>query len=654
MAAHQKPINPLRTVKTACSRDCPDACTIEVTVDARGRALRLTGDKEDPVTGGFLCERTRRFLSRQYAEDRFTSPMMRRDGVLRSVPWEEALDAAAEALLAARQNHGAASILHYRSGGSLGILKQLSDLLFARFGPVTVKRGDICSGAGEAAQELDFGVSESHDLFDLLESRLILLWGKNPHVSSVHLLPVLKEAKRRGSTLIGIDPIRTRAASLCDHFLCPRPGADYAIAMAVARHLFEAGAVDPEAEGYCDNLPVLQGLAFERTFEAWAEQADVPNQELRALADAYATTKPAAILVGWGMGRRRNGARTIRALDALGAISGNLGVPGGGVSYYFGRRSAYDNDFGAPTPPPPRTLAEARLGPEILAADNPRIQVAWITAANPVSMLPESETVRAALEAVPFTVVVETHPTDTTEVADLVLPTLTLLEDDDLLGAYGNHWLRASTPAVSPPPGPKHELEIWQAMASRLGVDLGGSVESWKRRAMGRLEGAGVTLEQLRAGPVRNPFAKNVLFAERTFPTKSGKVQLLDEPAGPPPATSAAFPMTLLAVSTPKAQCSQWAGRPPVGPPEVWVHPSRGLGLPEGHEVWLESELGRMRVVLRLDPDARVDVARMDKGGMLRDGRCANHLVRAEETDLGGGAAYYDQPVRLVPMAPEE
>lgn len=609
--------------------------------------MRLSGGKADPVTRGFLCERTRRFLSRQYGEDRFTRPMLRRGGRLTPVSWEEALDTAAAVLATARRDHGPASILHYRSGGSLGMLKHVADLLFARFGPVTVKRGDICSGAGEAAQELDFGVCDSHDLFDLLNSRLILLWGKNPHVSSVHLLPVLKEAKRRGAVLIGIDPVRTRAASLCDRFLCPRPGTDYAIAMAVARHLFEEGAVDPKAERYCDNLDAFRALAFERSFEARAEEADLRPEELRGLAEAFATTEPAAILVGWGMGRRKNGARTIRALDALGAVSGNLGVSGGGVSYYFGRRAAYDTDFGESLPPPPRTLAEARLGPEILAAENPSIQVAWITAGNPVSMLPESDTVRAALDRVPFTVVVDTHPTDTTEVADLVLPTLTLLEDDDLLGAYGNHWLRVSRPAVAPPSGPRHELKIWQALATRLDVDLEGTIDTWKRRAMGRLEGAGVTLERLKAGPVKNPFAKPILFEDRRFATRTGKVQLLDRPADPPPATNEDYPMTLLAVSTSRAQCSQWAGPLPEGPPEAWVHPSRGLDLSDGDVAWLESEVGRIRVVLRFDPNARIDVVRMEKGGMLRDGRCANRLVRAEETDLGGGAAYYDQPVRI-------
>jgi len=161
---------------TACTRDCPDACSIVVTVE-NGRATRLQGDKEDPVTRGFLCYRTSRFLHRQYRSDRFTTPMLRVDGRLKAIGWDEALDLVAEKLQAYRAADGPASILHYRSGGSLGILKAVPSHFFECFGPTTIKRGDICSGAGEAAQVLDFGLSDSHDLSDLDNSRTMTIAG---------------------------------------------------------------------------------------------------------------------------------------------------------------------------------------------------------------------------------------------------------------------------------------------------------------------------------------------------------------------------------------------------------------------------------------------------------------------------------------------
>jgi len=145
------------------------------------------------------------------------------------VSWDEALDFAARELLRIRAESGPAAIFHYRSGGSLGALKHLSDYFFEKFGPVTTKRGDICSGAGDEAQMLDFGEEDSHDIFDLLSSRNIILWGKNPVISSPHLVPVLKDA--RASKLL-IDPVWHKTARLCDAFVQPRPGGDFSLAMA--------------------------------------------------------------------------------------------------------------------------------------------------------------------------------------------------------------------------------------------------------------------------------------------------------------------------------------------------------------------------------------------------------------------------------------
>ena len=659
--------------RTACNRDCPDACSLLVTVrDGRGVALR--GDPDDPVTKGFLCERTSRFLLRQYDASRLQRPLLRRgaerrgargaarfDQPLQEIGWDEALDLAAERLRAIRDESGPAAILHYRSGGSLGLLKPVADFLFERFGPVTVKHGDICSGAGEHAQELDLGVSDSNDLFDLLESRCIVLWGKNPHTSSVHLLPVLHEARKRGAAIIGCDPVRTRAAELCDPFLRPRPGADFWLAMGVARFLFDHGLTDPQASSWCDHFEEFEALVHRHSFEEWVGAADVPAQKAARFAELYGHG-PSALLVGWGLGRRRNGCATTRALDALGAITGNLGVRGGGVSYYFRRRAAFDLSF--VTGAKARSFSEPLLGPAILAARDPAIRAVWVTAGNPVTMLPESNTVRAAFAHSEFNVVVDTHPTDTTDVADLVLPTLTLLEDSDLLGAYGNHWLRAAQPALAAPlaadsgnghlpepdpraEGPRHELHILQALAERLGLDaLAGSLDDWKHRLLSRLEPEGVTLDRLRAGPVRNPFAPPVLFEGRRFLTPSGRVNLLTEEALPPPADGD-FPLTLLAASSPKAQSSQQSLPTAPGPPDLSVHPEAAAGFADGDVVVLQSRVSELRVRLRLDPTLRPDVAHMAKGGQIRDGACANLLVAAVESDAGGGAAYYDQGVRL-------
>lgn len=635
------------TRKTACSRDCPDACSIVVTVED-GKAVHLAGDRDDPITQGFLCERTNRFLFRQYAADRLTSPLLRKGGRLTPVSWDEALDYCAEKLLAIKAESGPEAIMHYRSGGSLGILKAVPDYLFDLFGPVTTKRGDICNGSGEWAQEADFGISESNDIFDLLNSKLIILWGKNVHTSGPHLLPILRKAKANGTKIVAIDIWETKAATIADRFIKPAPGADYALAMGIARHLFENGGIDRDAPEYCENFDAFKALAFDMSMDDWARQAGVPIQEIRDLGAMMIEHAPVGIQVGWGLARRRNGAATVRAIDALGAISGNVGIPGGCVSYYYGRRTAFDTTFAPNRKKSPRTLAEPKLGAEILAANEPPIRAVWITAGNPVTMLPDSRVVADALRSRDLVVVVDTHPTDTTDIAHVVLPTLTLLEDSDLLGAYGNHQLRTSVPAIDPPAGARHEIEILQGLAKRLGLGsaLAGSVDDWKKRCLTKLEPAGVTLERLEAGAVKNPFAAEVVFAGRKFKTPNGKCRLMTEHALPPIRLRPDFPFTLAAISTPKGQSSQWSCEL-TGPAEVFIHPDSARGFRDGEIAYVESRRASMEVIVRTDPKVRREVMVTAKGGMIRQGRCSNLLVSATLTDFGEGCAYYDEPVRL-------
>lgn len=636
--------------RTTCNRDCPDACGIVATVE-NGRVVKLAGDPDHPVTQGFLCYRTNRFLERQYDPDRLTAPMERQvDGSYRAIGWDAALDRIARTMLRIREESGPAAILNYRSGGSLGVMKHVIDYFFERFGPVTIKSGDICSGAGDEAQSTDFGVEEAHDLFDLLHSKTILLWGKNPQISNVHLLPVLKRAREQGARLIMIDPVRHRGAELCDTVLQPRPGGDIALAAGVMRRLFERGRVDPDAASYCDHLDALRASVEAHPLEHWAGLADVSVEQLTELADAYADG-PSAILVGWGMQRRRNGSATVRMLDALGAISGNLGVAGGGVSFYFWRRRAFELGFSRGLEVAPRSIPEPLLGAGILEASDPGIRMVWVSNANPVAMLPESATVERALASRELTVVVDSFMTDTARAAHLVLPTTTMLEDDDLVGAYGHHWIGEVRPVVPAPDGVRSDHEILAALAPRVGLngDLTASTTDWKRRMLARVAPRGASLEALAHGPVRNPEAAEVLFADRKFETPSGKVNLIHTFDAEPPRPSAERPLLLMALSTRKAQASQTTAAAQQGPLECTVHPDAAVGFSEGQVVRLESELGEIEVRLRFDARQRRDVALTDKGGWHRRGRSANALIRARATDAGGGACYYDEPVRLLP-----
>jgi anaerobic selenocysteine-containing dehydrogenase len=633
--------------KTLCNRDCPDTCGIVASV-REGRVVKLRGDPDHPVTRGFLCYRTNQFLERQYSPERLTRPLLRKSGQLVPVGWDEALDHVASGLRRIIDESGPAAIFHYRSGGSLGLLKVLSDYFFEQLGPVTVKRGDICSGAGEAAQELDFGVSDSNDLSTLAHARHILLWGKNVHVSNPHIIPVLDAARAQGTEVVLIDPVAHAGARRFDAYHQLAPGGDFALAMAVAHVLFERGHVDPRAGEYCDGLSEFRAMAMARDVSSWCREADASVTLAEDLAQRLGPGKPCAILVGWGMGRRSNGGAIVRALDALGAISGNLGIPGGGVSFYFRRRRAFDTSFVRGPAAAPRSIPEPMFGKMLAEASDPPIRALWVTAANPVAMLPDSARSARAVEALELSVVVDSFLTDTARLSTVVLPTTTLLEDDDLLGSYGHHMVGVSQPVVAPPEGVKTDLEIIQQLAERLGLGakLAGSARDWKRRLLAPLAAAGVRLEDLEQRPLRNPLASEVLFADRRFFTPNGRVNLITEMPAPRPPVDPAYPLDLLALSTRDAQSAQWAHAAP-NPLVATVHPDAASGIGDGERAELVSALGALQVVVRHDDRQRRDVVLLPKGGHHHLSACANSLLEARLTDLGEGGALYEQRVRL-------
>ena len=633
--------------RTTCNRDCPDVCALEAEV-VEGRLVSLKGVKDDPVTKGFLCPRTTRFPHRQHSPDRLTTPLRRIDGELQPISWPEALDLCAEKLKEARDDHGPESIFHYKSGGNMGYLRALIDVFFDQFGPVTVKRGDICSGAGEWAQEQDFGLCDSSDPEDLLNSKLIVVWGKNIHTSSVHLLPIIMEAKKQGIKIVGLDPVPTRTSRIADLFLCPRPGTDGQLALALVSYLSsQPNGIDPEAADYCENLEEFLALANSTPLEKRVEACGLKLSEALEFFKLYHENRPSSILVGWGAPRRANGALTVRVMDGLAAVSGNVGLPGACTSFYFQRKRHFSRRALPAEVEPPRTFSEARLGPELQHADPP-VRLAWITAGNPAAMLPDSRTIAEELKKIDFTVVVDTHHTDTTACADLILPTLTLVEDDDLLGAYGNHYLRVSQPVMNPAGEARHELWIFQELAKRVGLEglLEGTPREWKERLLD----PSVDRAVLDGEVIRQPGAPKVVFQNRVFPTPTGKVRLTTVEPPVPQGEFHKFPFRLMALSHPDSQSSQWSVEPPEYPeaqiseqaPEAWRC---------GSLARLESRKGGFSVRLRRVANLHPEVVLLPKGGSgMFGGWCPNDLIDAQETDHGGGACFYEQPVRLVPI----
>jgi len=288
---------------------------------------------------------------------------------------------------------------------------------------------------------LDFGEEDSHDIFDLLNSRNIILWGKNPVISSPHLVPVLNDA--RASKLL-IDPVWHKTARLCDAYAQPRPGGDFSLAMAAARLLFERGWTDPGFENYCDNGPVFRALALTHSVQVVRGRGRVAGGGGGRRAPA--ARGPTAILVGWGMARRVNGGSIVRALDALTAISGN-----------WASRAAAS----------PTTSSAGRRSTHLIKGIRARRAPCWSRSSgrgdgfkDPRSALsgsprqPGGDAARvghgrpgAALAR--FRLRVDAWPTDSTRAATLVLPTTHAARGRDLVARTDTLGRRVA--AVAPP-----------------------------------------------------------------------------------------------------------------------------------------------------------------------------------------------------------
>jgi anaerobic selenocysteine-containing dehydrogenase len=633
------------TVRTACTHDCPDACSLLVTVE--GSRVRIQGDPEHPITRGFVCYRVHRHALRLRHPERLTHPLRRTRGGWQALGWEQALNLCAERLGDALRL-GAPSILPVGGGGSLGLSKELLWHFFHSLGPVTTVRGGVCGEAGAAAQRADFGELAGHDYTDLRHSAAVVLWGKNPVATGVHLVPFLAEARRRGAPVWVVDPVPTESTRLADRVVRVRPGGDGCLALAVLRRLHDAGQLHGPSLARVEGLAALEQLLGRRTAAGWADEAGVALDEVEALARLY-LTRPVATWVGWGLQRTSRGGFNLRCIDALGLLTGQIGICGGGVSFGCSRRRGLDLSPLAPAAG--RTVAAPTLGPELSALDDPPLRFAYVAGANPVNQHPDSHALRRALERPEtFVVVADAFLTDTARAADLVLPVALMLEEDDVVGSYQHHFVARAHRAVPPPDGVRGDLWIARQLHRRLGLPRDPLLDD-PQAALARITAPWFSDAGAQMQWARNPAQPAIPFADR-FPTPSGKARLVGAPPADTPADDddpRDYPLTFLTLSSRRWQTSQLTAEEQQGPPECLVHPGDAGGLRDGDRARLVSPLGVLEVQLRLEPGLAEGTCVVRRGGWICRGRGVNPLIRGRPTDLGGGTAFYAQRVRLEP-----
>jgi anaerobic selenocysteine-containing dehydrogenase len=469
--------SPEHIVSSVCPLDCPDSCSLDVMVQD-GRVTAIDGSSLNPVTGGFICAKVRRFPDRVYGADRLLYPAVRTgakgQGAFARASWNEALGLIAERLREVRERWGGEAILPYSYGGSNGLLTQdTSDAaLFRRLGTSRLAR-TVCAAPTGAANMALYGKMASVAYEDCVDARLIILWGVNPSVSGIHLVPYVREAQRRGAKLIVIDPRTTTLATQADIHLAVRPGTDLPVALAIHRHLFENGGADRSfLAKHARNVDRLRASAEPWTFDRAAAEADVPADALRQVADMYAAASPALIRCGWGQERNRNGGSASLAILALPAVGGKFGVRGGGyamsnsASWNIGRSWVRDPE------PQTRIVNMNHLGRALTEYQAPPVQALFVYNSNPAATSPDQTRILAGLSRDDlFTVVFEQVMTDTAFFADVVLPATTFLEGYDLARGYGPISLRLGRPVIEPVGEARSNADVFGELLQRLDLD---------------------------------------------------------------------------------------------------------------------------------------------------------------------------------------
>ena len=644
----------MKEVITTCTRDCPNSCGLVATVKD-GKLLKLTGSPDHPLTKGVACGKTSKYIQRVYSEERVIHPMKQKKSGWKRVSWDTAFDQIAERMETIRSQDGPEAILYYQGYGERTALKLLNRYFFNLFGGVTTLRGSLCGGTGQAAQNLDFGRRISHDPLDHYHSKAMILWARNPASTNISLVPIIKKIKKAGGRIIVIDPFRNRSVALADRHIAPTPGRDIYLAMAAARMIFDHGAEDLDfLEKQSIGAAEFKELVYRYNPAELCLMAGVTQEDVSYLAETLMTYHPAATLLGWGLHRHKDAHYSIRAIDALGAVAGNIGVSGGGVSQGFEEYGPYDPRYwGDDLHPKRRTLLMPMIGDEIINAANPKIRMIFTTAANPVCMAPNHAKVGKAFQQTEFVVYSGHFMDDTADLADLFLPATTFLEEDDVMASYGHNYVGPVNQAIAPVGECLSEFQMFVALAKRFpfALQFCRSADAWLHDICSPIRAWGCSMEALRKGPFRIP-EPMVPYCDKQFETPSGKYQFLTE-FDPKKLewSQPDYPYTLLTVAPHEYICSErtLGEHPPL--PVVICHPTEAekRNVADGMTIFVESAEGRIRAKLKTDHTVRRDCVVTERGGWIKAGHGLNRLTSDRVSTVGDGTPYYDTVINLHP-----
>jgi anaerobic selenocysteine-containing dehydrogenase len=666
---------------SVCPLDCPDTCSLLVTVED-DKVVRVRGSDANPFTKSAICNKVARgYPEFVHGENRLTVPLRRTgakgEGRFEEISWTQALDTIHDRFTAVIGTHGPQAIAPFNYAGPHGAIADhaMSARFFNKLGATQLNRGALCGGVKHEAYTSVFGGLPGTAPEHAEDAKLIVVWSNNVTVSNLHLTSIIERARKKGATLVVVDPKRIKIAERADLFLPLEPGTDTILAWAITAELERTGDldnafVDRWVLGFDEYMTKARRISISDA----AAICKLPEDDIRRFSDFFRTYAPAAISIGNGLERNRNGGAGIRALLALAALAGTFGVRGGGViakaGNAFPRTPArlQRPDF---APKNVRTLNIIDMASHILDDTlDPPIKSVFIFNHNPVTVHPDQNRMIKALSRKDlFTVGCDVVMTDSMLFADIVLPASSHFEYDDIYAAYGQHYLQRAAPVIPRVGGSLPNTEIFRRLAARFGFN-DPAFAATDAQLMDdafdlndpRL--AGTRPSELPTGTAHRMLANDAEFIPfvNAFPTTpSGKVELhsadLDARYGEGlpsyRALESDYPLFLISPSSDKRINATFGGlKASDAMPVLEMHPEDAAmrKLQDGAIVTVWNDLGDVPLRLRITDAVRPGIVYSPKGAWFRTsetGQTVSALVPSTKADICGGACYNDCRVEV-------
>ena len=470
---------------SACPHDCPSTCALEVELLDERTIGRVHGAADNGYTSGVICAKVARYAERVHHKDRLLTPLRRKGpkGSRHFVPisWDDALDIAAEALLAAEQRHGPQSVWPYYYAGTMGLVMRdgINRLRHAK--KYSGFHSTICVNPAWSGFAAGVGKVAGPDPREMAKSDLIVIWGTNAVNTQVNvMMHAIRARKERGAKIAAVDVYMNGTMAQADLPVLIRPGTDGALACAVMHCLFRDGRADHDYLAAYTEVPQQLAAHLRERTPAWASTitgCDVATIE--AFAKLIGENKRAFFRLGYGFSRSRNGAVNMHAASCIPAVTGAWLLEGGGAFhgnadiYHLNTTMIEGLDVRDPSV---RQLDQSRIG-AILEGDDdalaggPKVAALFIQNTNPLSVAPDQERVKRGFAREDlFVCVHEQFMTETARAADIVLPATMFLEHDDFYRGGGHQYIILGPRLIEPPGECRNNHQVHCALAQRLGA----------------------------------------------------------------------------------------------------------------------------------------------------------------------------------------